>query len=152
MQRINGEVPAGLQRQLSIDRAIRQHHVVANGVHRTTSSSGSVSSDMDDYEPMASLHREPDDYIMMKSATRKSGPIEYEDMQPYPVGREKIEQYTILTSPTKRCVHVHTYICSYVCVKVHKFVCTHICVYVCEDMLCTYMCHPPHTPTSTTVP
>lgn len=149
MQKIHGEVPAGLRRQLSADQGTRQHLVVASGTHHVGSSSGSVSSDVDEYEPMSSLRREDDDYIVMKSASR-SRPIEYEDMQSYPVGRERIEQYTVVTSPAQRCVHTHTHVwaclctdtargvlCAFmcahthrhavVCVKMHKSLCIHVC-------------------------
>lgn len=119
MQRIHGEVPAGLQRQLSADRGTRPHHVVA---------SGSVSSDVEEYEPMSSPRPEEDDYIVMKSAC-KSRPIEYEDMQSYTVGRDKIEQYTAMTSPTRRCVHMHACVC-YVCMYVVQDKCVCICTHV----------------------
>ena len=130
MQRLHGEVPTGLRRQLSADRGTRQHHVVASVTHRMGSSSGSVSSDMDEYEPMSSLRREDDDYIVMKSAT-KSRPIEYEDMQSYPVGRERIEQYTVVTSPAQRCVHTCTHVWTCLCIRRYRSVtmciraCTH---------------------------
>ena len=127
MQKVQGEVPTGLQRQLSVDRGDRQR--AAGVVHRSISLSESVSSDMDDYEPMASLRRKDDDYILMRSAG-KAGPIEYEDMLPHPVGREKIEQYTVVTSPTRRCVHVHSYL-----VYVHMYVCTYVCT-----KACLYVC------------
>ena len=92
------------------------------------SSSGSVSSDMDEYEPMSSLRREDDDYIVMKSAT-KSRPIEYEDMQPYPVGRERIEQYTVVTSPAQRCVHTRTHVWTCLCIRIYRSVT--VCIRAC---------------------